>query len=246
MHKIPELYDRFAEWWPLVSPYEEYEDDAEAYAMILRDACGHVPESVLELGSGGGNNAFYLKQHFRMTLVDVSPAMLAVSRKLNPECEHRQGDMRTLRLKRRFDAVFIHDAILYMRSRADLKKAMKTAWHHCLPGGVALFVPDYTRETFRDSTAHGGYDGRNRSLRYLQWDHDPDPSDTVYNADFAFLLKEGNKPVQVAKDTHLCGLFSIEEWLACLEETGFEADSVTLESEDLEPGFYRVFLGRKN
>ena len=35
-----------------------------------------------------------------MTLVDLSEEMLAVSRELNPECEHLQGDMRTLRLGR--------------------------------------------------------------------------------------------------------------------------------------------------
>ena len=32
-----------------------------------------------------------------------------MSRSINPECEHVQGDMRTLRLGREFDAVFVHD-----------------------------------------------------------------------------------------------------------------------------------------
>ncbi|MHC4615594.1 MAG: class I SAM-dependent methyltransferase, partial [Planctomycetota bacterium] len=53
---------------------------------------------VLELGSGGGNNASHLKKWFDMTLVDLSPHMLEVSRALNPECSHQQGDMRTVRL----------------------------------------------------------------------------------------------------------------------------------------------------
>ena len=65
---------------------------------------------MLELGSGGGNNASHLKAHFQLTLVDLSPAMLAVSRALNPECEHLQGDMRTVRLGRRFDAPTDHIA----------------------------------------------------------------------------------------------------------------------------------------
>ena len=33
-----------------------------------------------------------------MTLVDPSAGMLAHSRKLNPECAHHEGDMRTFRL----------------------------------------------------------------------------------------------------------------------------------------------------
>jgi hypothetical protein len=40
-----------------------------------------------------------------MTLVDLSEEMLVVSRQLNPECQHHQGDMRTVRLGRTFDAV---------------------------------------------------------------------------------------------------------------------------------------------
>jgi trans-aconitate methyltransferase len=47
-----------------------------------------------------------------LTPVDLSTEMLAISRTLNPECEHIAGDMRTSRLERRFDAVFIHDAIM--------------------------------------------------------------------------------------------------------------------------------------
>jgi hypothetical protein len=46
-----------------------------------------------------------------MTLVEPSVGMLAVSRALNPDLEHVQGDMRTVRLGRHFDAVFVHDAI---------------------------------------------------------------------------------------------------------------------------------------
>jgi hypothetical protein len=48
----------------------------------------------LELGCGGGNNASFLKQHFQMTLTEVSPRMLDQSRHLNQECEHVTGDMR--------------------------------------------------------------------------------------------------------------------------------------------------------
>ena len=84
-----------------------------------------------------------------MTLVDLSPEMLKVSKELNPQCEHIQGDMRSVRLDQEFEAVFIHDAIDYMRTAADLFQAIETAYVHCKAGGVALFAPDHTRETFK-------------------------------------------------------------------------------------------------
>ena len=146
-------------------------------------------ESVLELGSGGGNNASHMKARFRLTLVDLPPAMLEVSRGLNPECEHLEGDMRTLRLGRTFDAVFVHDAVMYLTSAADLRAAMATAVAHCRPGGVVVFTPDCVRETYFDYEHRGGHDGADgRSLRYHERVFDPDPSDHTYRVEMTLQL----------------------------------------------------------
>ena len=87
-----------------------------------------------------------------LTLVDLSADMLEMSRRLNPGCAHHQGDMRTLRLGRTFDAVFVHDAVAYMTTEADLRQVTETAFAHCRPGGIALFVPDHTTENFEPVT----------------------------------------------------------------------------------------------
>lgn len=242
---LPSLYTRHAEWWPLLSAPEDYKEDAAAYSRFLKAACAFTPRTLLELGSGGGNNASFMKRHFRMTLVDLSADMLRVSRRLNPECEHLRGDMRTVRLDRQFDGVFIHDAIVYMQTLRDVRRAVKTAFVHCRAGGAALFVPDYTTETFRGATCHGGEDGPERSLRYLQWDWDPDPRDTRYRIDFVYLLRDAANRVRTERESHHCGLFSIAQWHDVIREAGFEPDSTTIESEDLEPGHYRLFIGRK-
>jgi len=169
------LYDGLAAWWPLLSPPDDYLDEAGFFHRTLSAASLPPEPTLLELGSGGGNNALHLKAHFaRVTLTDLSPRMLEVSRALNPDCEHIVGDMRTLRLGRAFDVVFIHDAIDYMTTRQDLRLALETAAVHCAPGGLALVVPDHVRETFRPDTEHGGSDGGDgRALRYLEWDLRP-------------------------------------------------------------------------
>ena len=144
---------------------------------------------VLELGSGGGNNASHLKSSFTMTLVDRSPAMLDVSRALNPECEHIEGDMRDVRLGRTFDAVFVHDAIDYMMTEADLRGAMQTAFAHSRAGGVAVFVPDHTTETFEEDVDHGGDEGSDgRAVRYLFWTT-LDTRSGLVRTDYVFLLR---------------------------------------------------------
>ena len=177
--QLPRLYRELAEWWPLLSTPSDYAEEAAFYQRTLLDACRRPCETLLELGSGGGNNASHLKARFRMTLVDPARGMLGVSRGLNPECEHVDGDMRSVRLGRQFDAVFVHDAICYMTSEADVRRAIETAWAHCKPGGGALFCPDHVRENFTEEADHGGHDGPDRGLRYLEWTWDPDPADST-------------------------------------------------------------------
>jgi len=219
----PKLYSQLADWFHLLTAPSGYLEEAEFARNTLTTFSERPVESVLELGSGGGNNAFHLKAHFTMTLTDLSDAMLDQSRRINPDCEHVQGDMRSIRLGREFDAVFIHDAVCYLTSREDVIACLTTAFIHCKPGGVVLVMPDYVQERFRSGVHHGGHDGDGRSLRYFEWTFDPDTSDRTYTVDFVYMLREGNGPVRVEHDVHVEGLFSREEWLTILTEAGFSA-----------------------
>jgi SAM-dependent methyltransferase len=216
------MYAELAEWWPLLSSPEEYAGEAETFHALLVEACGDAPRTVLELGSGGGNNAFHLKAHHTMTLVDLSSEMLAVSAALNPDCEHVQGDMRAVRLNRSFDAIFVHDAVEYMTTEADLRAAIATAFEHCRAGGAALFVPDHVRETFAATTDHGGHDVDGKGARYLEWTYDPDPSDTTYRVEFVIVTRDRAGDVRVVHDRHVFGLFERDDWLRLLREAGFD------------------------
>ena len=215
------LYSDLVDWFYFVSPPEEYAEEATVYARLFHEAGANV-RTVLELGSGAGCNALHLKRDFTLTLVDLSAEMLSLSRALNPECEHAVGDMRTLRLGRTFDAVFVHDAVMYLTTLKQLRAAMETAFEHLGPGGVALWAPDHVRETFTATTEHGGGDHDGRSLRYLQWTHDPDPHDSTFLVDYAFLLEERGQ-ARVVHDRHVEGLFSRVEWTSALADVGFSS-----------------------
>jgi SAM-dependent methyltransferase len=234
------LYGGLADWWPLISPPEEYAEEAVFAARVLGLADGPVRE-VLELGSGGGHNASHLRSEFTMTLVDASPGMLAVSRRLNPGCAHIEGDMRTIRLGRVFDAVFVHDAVDYMTTEDDLRLVVETAFTHCRPGGVAVFVPDNTAENFEPGTGYGGSDGDDgRGARYLEWSTDPDPADTWTVTEYAFLLRDADGTVRAVHETHRLGLFPHATWLRLLAGAGFKSRAIPEETtEDREP---RVFF----
>jgi trans-aconitate methyltransferase len=241
----PLLYNELSTWWPLLSPPADYAEEAAFYQRTILDACTRPCETLLELGSGGGSNASHMKARFSMVLVDRAPGMLALSRALNPECEHVEGDMRTVRLNRQFDAVFIHDAICYMTTEADLRGAIETAWLHCKPGGAALFAPDYVRENFRPGTEEGGHDGADgRALRYLEWMWDPEPDDSTYVVDYAYLLRDGTT-VTVEHDRHVEGLFAQADWVRLIRDVGFEPAIIPFNHSELERDRYIVFVGRR-
>jgi SAM-dependent methyltransferase len=236
----PKLYGELASWFHLLSSPPDYAEEAEFARSVIVGHSEIEVSSVLELGSGGGNNASHLKSHFQMTLVDLSEGMLDLSRNLNPECEHIAGDMKTLRLNRTFDAVFIHDAIMYMTTEDEVRQALETAAVHCKPGGVVLVMPDMIKETFVSLTTHGGHDsktGDGRAIRYIEWTFDPDPSDTTYTVDFAYMLRRGAEPIHVIHDTHTFGLFSRDQWLRMFRESGFDGKAIA------DPWDREVFLG---
>ncbi len=227
------IYGEFAPWWPLFSHPKEYREEAEwIWAALAQAAMGPV-RSILELGSGGGNSASHLKRRCTLTLADISPQMLAVSRALNPECEHIEGDMRALRLGRTFDAVYIHDAIMYMATREDLLAALTTAAGHLALGGIAVVQPDFVAETFRPIAEHGGHDETDgRGVRYLEWTHEPMPGREQAEVDYALILRTPEGTTQVVHERHRVGLFARKTWHALFQDAGFA--TVGIEAEPWE------------
>lgn len=241
----PRLYGEFASWFHALTHPDDYVEEANIFRVTMEEHARQPIHTVLELGCGGGNNASHLKAHYAMTLTDLSPEMVEVSRGLNPECEHIQGDMRSLRLGRTFDAVFVHDAIAYMTTEQDLEAAMRTAYEHLGPDGIALFVPDDTTESFKPGTEGGGHDLADRSLRYESWESGPKPGETSYETFFTFVLREGDSE-RIEHDTHVIGLFPRATWERLLEDVGFEVRVIPFRHSSFAPNAtHEMFVGLK-
>jgi len=209
---VPRLYADLADWYHLVTPPRDYAEEADHVTRLLAAARSDPPATLLELGCGGGNLASHLAVP-DVALTDVSEEMLRVSRRINPGRAHLQGDMRALRLGRRFDAVLVHDAIDYMLTEDDLGAALATVAAHLAPDGAAVLMPDATAESFAPGSSHGGEDGDDgRGVRYLEWVREPAPGATTYAMDFVFLLREADGATRVAHDPHVCGLFPRATW----------------------------------
>ena len=235
----PRLYGDLAYLWPIISPPEEFREEAEVWRQAIMDKLGQGRHRVLELGVGGGHNLSHLTEDFQATAVDLSPEMLELSRKLNPGVEHHLGDMRTLRLGETFDAVLIHDAISCMLTEDDLAATFDTAKRHLRPGGLLVIAPEWVRENFRAPMVfHWLRKQGDIQVTVQEYLHDPDASDTEIESVYTYtIVEDGHERVE--QDTHTTGLFPMATWTRLLQEAGFQVETVRL---PVNEGGYGGFL----
>lgn len=103
--------------------------------------------ALLDVACGTGNHAGLLSKYYRVEGTDSNANMLKVAHQKHPAIRFTQADMRNFDLGRRFDIVTcLFSAIGYMKTRAELEKAIKSMSRHLLPGGVLLVEPWFTPE----------------------------------------------------------------------------------------------------
>jgi SAM-dependent methyltransferase len=238
------LYAELADWYTLLTPLHEYEEESADYITAFGAVFGDAPYSLLELGAGAGHNAHFLAPHTaELALVDLAPEMLKLAGQACPSASLHLGDMRSVRLGRLFDAVFVHDAICYMLTEADLLAVFETARAHLRPGGALLIAPDYVTETFEPMEDVGGDDGDGRALRYLGWVWQRAGETDRYVVDYVITTRIGDELPQMHHDRHIEGVFPRDTWARLLHQAGFSVQTLPrVNPEDDRP--LDLFLGR--
>jgi len=240
--RTPRLYSDLAWLWPLWGdPDGEYAEwCAHVVAMIEKHAKREV-RTLLNLGCGGGKNAHNLKRHYEVTGLDLSLAMLANARTLNPECTFVQGDMREFSLPTRFDAILIDDAVSYMTSKEDLRRLFRAAYRHLEAGGVMVVSPDGTKETFEQNEtrvfhAEAKAKPEGVDVVFIENNYDPDPTDDTYDGLILYLIRENGK-LRVEVDHHTLGIFAADVWPTLLREVGYE-----VHDDFWQPGSVKTYI----
>jgi len=230
-----EAVQRDGHWWPLVSTPADYAHEAALYREILTTTTPSTPtRTVLELGSGGGNNASHLKHWFTLTLVDFSDGMLEGQPRAHPECEHHQGDMRTVRLGRTFGRRLHPRRHLLHDRRAPVARRHRHRGGAHAPGRrVPLGARRHARDLRAlDRSRRPRRSGDGRGVRYPHVDPAKAAGATCHAVHFAFLLRESRRP-RCARCTTSTPTGCFRAPLAhLLDECGFDATIKPLTHED--------------
>jgi len=220
------LYSDLAWTWPIISPVGNYIEETELFSKLIKKHSKIEVKTLLHLGCGGGHNDYTFKKYFKVTSLDISEDMLSLAKKLNPEVNYKYGDMRTIRLEEKFDAITILDSINYIKTVEDLQRTFITAYEHLKPGGVFLTFMEQTAGQFKqNNTTYSTHSKGDVEITFIENDYDPDPNDTEYEATFIYFIRVEGK-LEVHTDRHLCGIFKLETWLELLKATGFEVKQV--------------------
>jgi SAM-dependent methyltransferase len=241
----PRLYRDLAWTWPIISPPEGYVGEAEDFVTLIREHARIPTRTLLDLGCGGGHNDATFRRHFRVVGVDRSPKMLSLARALNPDVEYHRGDMRSVRLRRRFDAVVIADSINYMLTERELRSAFTTGFLHLRRGGVLATYAEHEPGSFEQNRTVATTHSRNGvHITLVEHSYDPDPSDTTFEFTMVFLIRRKGE-LEVHVDRHRNHLFPLMTWRRVIRDVGFEL--VELRRSFGEPGEKQVptFIGIK-
>jgi SAM-dependent methyltransferase len=188
----------------------------------------HSPvRSILDLGCGTGNHAIPLaRRGYEVGGVDRSESMVAEAiRKAAAEMvvvPFSQGDVRTVRLHRLFDAVVMMFAVLgYQVSDEDVLGALKTARRHLRDGGLFL-----VEVWHGPAVLHQPPQGRVKTVSTPQGELRRESMIEVdrerHLAAVHFRLSTPQGTVVTSEELHRLRYFFPEELHEFLQKTGFE------------------------
>ena len=222
---MKEAYTHLAQFYDLLMD-EDYEAWA-AYLMHLAEDMGIQPQTVLELGCGTGNLTMALVAHgVEVVGVDISPEMISYAQEKSFTqgfaLDFRVQDMRNLQFPdQKWDiAVAACDAMNYLTTALDFRRALQAIHHHLTDGGVFFF--DLNSESkLREIYGNDSYADLHEDFAYF-WDNSFDEEQETCTMELTFFITGDGAAYHRVQERHVQKLWRPETVQTFLQETGFE------------------------
>ena len=148
-------YSKFAKIYDAIYSFKNYQSEA----ALLHELIGRHKRSrgnaLLDVACGTGSHLKFLRNHYAVEGVDLTPEMLQIARARHPEIPFHHGDMRSFDLGRKFDVITcLFSSIGYMKTPRRMREAVINMSRHLEPGGVLIVEPWINEETFHPGELH--------------------------------------------------------------------------------------------
>jgi len=228
----------YADHYDVFYADKNYEAECDMLEEVFRRYGKGKTRTVLDLGCGTGNHAFPLaKRGYKVVGVDRSSDMLAkaLSKIAHFQSQSHslpvflQGDLRSLDMGQRFDAVLMMFAVLgYQLNNEDVLEALRTVRRHLKPGG--LFIGDVwygpavlairPGDKFKMIQTEGG-----KVIRLASGSLDI--QNHLANVSYHVVDLQGRKVLSESKESHQVRYFFPQELALFLTHTGLEMLSLS-------------------
>jgi SAM-dependent methyltransferase len=226
------IFNTYSDYYDLLYSDKDYASEVEYIDQLIHK---HYPnaKSILNLGCGTGNHDFFLARHgYQVTGVDFSENNIkkAKNKLLNSnfkdaELNFTNGDIRTIRLEKKFDIVLaLFHVISYQISNDDIKAAFSTAKAHLCNNGIFIFDCWYGPAVLTDRPTVRLKDIENEhiSIRRIA---EPEmfPNENRVHVNYLLILKEkSNNQMSEIRETHKMRYLFKPEIENMLNQAGFE------------------------
>jgi SAM-dependent methyltransferase len=225
------VFKQYAEYYDALYEEKDYAAECTFLEAVVAKYAGQPVQSILDLGCGTGEHVFQLaRRGYTVCGVDQSVEMLAIAQKKLPQqpggekVTLRQGDIRTIDLKIKFDLVISMFAVMsYMATNNDIQKAFKTARRHLLPGGLFIFDAWYGPGVLTDPPIDRYKIVQKENKRIIRFAHPiMDVTRQTVDVNYKLITLEGEKLVSEVDEVHTMRFFFPQEINFHLQSAGFE------------------------
>jgi len=226
---LPEVFDRYAHYYDLIYSDKDYEKECDFLEQVFRKYTSRPVRTVFEGGCGTGGHALCLaRRGYEVLGVDASEVMISKAiekgMKGGLEVSFQVGDLRALRLGRRFDAAISMFAVMdYFVSNHDLATVLRNIRN--VLERSALFVFDAwnglaVMRLLPEARVKVVEGGGKRLIRTVV--PELDPLHHVCRSNYHVLVTQGRALVDDFEETHVVRYFFPQEIAHYLDDAGFE------------------------
>lgn len=220
------IYKEYARYYDLIYSYKDYKQEAERVHELVQQYKRSADNKLLDVGCGTGKHVLYLNQYYSCTGTDLNEGILQVAKTNCPETEFIKSDMALLDIGRQFDVITsLFSSIGYVLTRERLKDTLQGMAMHLRSGGVLIVEPWITPQNFEsDYTVLTTYEDEHVKIARMGQTELRD--NNISFLQMHYLISERGRKVLHFTDDNLLGLFTTEEILADMAESGLQAEFI--------------------